>query len=317
MLSLITAMVMCALAGVGPEEAVARPANEDVAVVRYETTSVDGLKIFYREAGEKDAPVILLLHGFPSSSRMWDAILPELGKKYHVVAPDYPGFGHSDAPDPQKFAYTFEHLARVMEQFAEQMGFTRYTLFMQDYGGPVGFRMAVRHPERVQAMLIQNAVVHEEGLSPLWETRRAFWRDRKNNEAALRANFLSSTSVRQRHVGNDPHPEFLNPDTWMDENVFLNRPGEAEIQLDLFYDYQTNVASYPAWQKYLRERQPATLVVWGKYDPSFTVEGARAYAKDVPKAEIHILDAGHFALDQKAREISALVEEFMTRLGAK
>jgi pimeloyl-ACP methyl ester carboxylesterase len=281
------------------------------ATVRYQTVEVDGLKIFYREAGPKDAPVILLLHGFPSSSRMFDSLLPTLGRRYHLVAPDYPGFGHSDAPDAKSFAYTFDHLALVMEHFTEQLGLAHYTLFMQDYGGPVGFRMALKRPERVQAIIIQNAVSHEVGLSPLWETRRAFWHDRKANEAALRVNFISLESTRQRHVGTDPHPETLNPDTWTDEYAFLNRPGEEDIQLDLFYDYRTNVESYPRWQQYLKEHQPPTLVVWGKYDPSFTVAGAKAYVEDVPAAQVHILDAGHFALERKSQEITSLVVQFM------
>jgi pimeloyl-ACP methyl ester carboxylesterase len=279
------------------------------ATVRYQTAEVDGLKIFYREAGPADAPVILLLHGFPSSSRMFDSALPVLGRRYHLVAPDYPGFGHSDAPDAKAFAYTFDHIASVIQHFTERLGLTRYTLFMQDYGGPVGFRLALQHPERVQGLIIQNAVSHEVGLSPLWDTRRAFWRDRQSNEAALRSNFVS---LQQRHVGTDPHPELIDPDTWTDEFAFLNRPGGVEIQLDLFYDYRTNVESYPRWQQYLREHQPPTLVVWGRYDPSFTVAGAHAYAQDVPKAQVHVLDAGHFALDRAAPEIIALVEQFMS-----
>jgi pimeloyl-ACP methyl ester carboxylesterase len=280
--------------------------------VRYQTIQVDGVKIFYREAGPKGAPVILLLHGFPSSSRMFDSLLPTLGRYFHLIAPDYPGFGHSDAPDAKSFAYTFDHLASVMEHFTEQLGLSHYTLFMQDYGGPIGFRMALNYPDRVQAMIIQNAVSHEVGLSPLWEARRAFWRDRKSNEAALRANFLSFESTRQRHLGTDPNPETIDPDMWTDEFSFLSRPGEAEIQLDLFYDYQTNLASYPRWQKYLRDNKPPTLVVWGRYDPSFTVAGAQAYAQDNPNAEVHLLDAGHFALDRKSEEICSLVIQFMS-----
>lgn len=287
---------------------------EDVpATVYYRTATVDGLKIFYREAGPANAPIILLLHGFPSSSRMFDSLLPTLGRRYHLIAPDYPGFGHSDAPDPKTFAYTFDHLTAVTDNFASQLGITRYTLYLQDYGGPIGFRIAMKHPERVQAIIIQNAVSHDVGLSPLWETRRAFWRDRKSNEAALRANFLSFDSVRGRHVGSDPHPETINPDLWSDEFAFLNRPGEVDIQLDLFYDYQTNVQDYPSFQKYMKEHQPPMLVVWGRYDPSFTVAGAKAYADDVPTAEVHLLDAGHFALDQKSPEIIALIEAFMAR----
>jgi pimeloyl-ACP methyl ester carboxylesterase len=299
-----------------PEAAPARKQSPP-ATVYYRTAQVAGLKIFYREAGPRDAPVILLLHGFPSSSRMFDSLCPALGRRYHLIAPDYPGFGHSDAPEANRFAYTFDHLAAVMERFLEQLGLARYTLFMQDYGGPVGFRLALLHPERVEALIIQNAVSHEVGLSPLWETRRAFWRDRQSHEAALRANFLSEESTRERHVGTDPHPESIDPDTWTDEFAFLNRPGEADIQLDLFYDYRSNVESYPRWQQYLRERQPPTLVIWGRYDPSFTVAGATAYLEQVPQAEVHLLDAGHFALDQKAPEIISLVEQFMAATTAK
>jgi pimeloyl-ACP methyl ester carboxylesterase len=291
---------------------------EDVsAAVYYRTATVDGLKIFYREAGPVGAPVILLLHGFPSSSRMFDSILPTLGKKYHVIAPDYPGFGHSNAPDAKSFAYTFDHIASVVQKFTEQLGLAHYTLFLQDYGGPVGFRIALKHPERVQGIIIQNAVSHEVGLSPLWDARRAYWRDRKGNEEAFRTKFFSLESTRQRHVGTDPHPENIDPDTWTDEFAFLNQPGEADIQSDLFYDYRTNVESYPKWQEYLREHQPPMLVLWGRYDPSFTVEGAQAYAKDVPSAEVHLLDAGHFALDQKSAEIIQLVDTFMASKVAK
>jgi len=256
----------------------------------------------------------LLLHGFPSSSRMWDTLLPTLGQRYHLVVPDYPGFGHSDAPDAKSFAYTFDHLALVMEHFTEQLGLTRYALFMQDYGGPVGFRMAVRHPERVQAIIIQNAVSHEVGLSPLWETRRAFWRDRKANEAALRVNFISLESTRQRHVGTDPHPETLNPDTWTDEYAFLNSPGQAQIQSDLFYDYRSNVTAYPSWQAWMQKNQPRLLVIWGKYESSFDPSEPESYRHDVPKAEVHIVDGPHFAIDTAANEIATLVANFMSTL---
>jgi len=313
--SSLSIMLACA-AGLALAGA-ASPAEDAPATVYYRTATVSGLKIFYREAGPANAPVILLLHGFPSSSRMFDSLLLTLGRRYHLIAPDYPGFGHSDAPDPKTFAYTFDHLTAVVDDFASQLGLTRYTLYLQDYGGPIGFRIVIKHPDRVQAIIIQNAVSHDVGLSPLWETRKAFWRDRKSNEAALRANFLSFDSVRGRHVGSDPHPETINPDLWSDEFAFLNRPGEADIQLDLFYDYQTNVQNYPNFQKYMKEHQPPMLVVWGKYDPSFTVAGAKAYADDIPTAEVHLLDAGHFALDQKSPEIAALIEAFMAAKVAK
>lgn len=282
--------------------------------VYYRSVEVDGLRIFYRESGPPDAPTLLLLHGFPSSSRMYDPLLARLSDQYHLVAPDYPGFGHSDAPDAKQFSYTFDHLATITQHFTDVLGLKQYVLYVQDYGGPIGMRLAVAHPERIIALIVQNAVSHEDGLGPLWDTRRAFWKDRAANEAALRENFLSLAATRQRHIGSNPHPDTINPDLWTDEFAFLNRPGEADIQVDLFYSYQTNVASYPAWQAWLREHQPPTLVVWGRYDPSFQVAEAAAYQRDLPKAEVHILDAGHFALDEKPDEIAVLVRDFLGRV---
>ncbi len=280
----------------------------------YRTMKVDGLDIFYREAGPRDAPTILLLHGFPSSSRMFEPLFTRLSDRYHLVAPDYPGFGHSSAPSPKEFPYTFDHIASVTNDFVEALGLTHYVLYMQDYGGPVGFRLAIAHPERIAGLVVQNAVAHEDGLGPLWDKRRAFWADRKANEAALQGNFFSLDATKQRHVGATPNPERYDPDLWTDEYAFLNRPGQKEIQTDLFYDYRTNVASYPAWQEWMGKTQPPTLVVWGRYDPSFQVAEATAYARDIPKAEIHVLDAGHFALDEQPDAIAARVQDFMQRL---
>jgi pimeloyl-ACP methyl ester carboxylesterase len=279
----------------------------------YQTVQVNGLKIFYREAGPADAPAIFFLHGFPSSSRMFESLFPLLSTHYHLVAPDYPGFGYSDAPDPQQFAYTFDHLAAIVDEFTDVMGLQRYILYMQDYGGPIGFRLAMAHPERVQGMIIQNAVSHIEGLSPLWDIRKAYWKDRTAHEEELRANFTSLAATKQRHIGNTPHPERVNPDTWVDEYAFLTQPGMVQIQLDLFYDYQTNVAAYPRWQQWLREHQPHLLVPWGKYDPSFMVAGATAYKKDVPGCEVVLLDAGHFALDEANGQIAALILAFLDK----
>jgi pimeloyl-ACP methyl ester carboxylesterase len=277
----------------------------------YRTVQIDGLSILYREAGPKDAPTLLLLHGFPSSSRMFEPLFARLSDRYHLIAPDYPGFGHSDWPDSKNFAYTFDHISEIMNHFTEKLGLSRYTLYMQDYGGPVGFRMALAHPDRIEALIVQNAVAHNEGLGAIWNTRRAFWADRVANESALRVNLLSLATTRTRHVGNDPNVERYDPDLWTDEFCFLNQPGQAEIQSNLFYDYRTNVQLYPKWQAWMRERQPRLQVIWGKYDPSFDISEPEAYLRDVPKAEVHVLDAGHFALDTKADEIAALVREFM------
>jgi pimeloyl-ACP methyl ester carboxylesterase len=286
-------------------------------MVFYRTVQVDGLSIFYREVGRPDAPTLLLLHGFPSSSRMYEPLLTRLSAHYHVVAPDYPGFGHSDAPSAKAFSYTFDHIAEVVRHFTEALHLDRYVLYMQDYGGPIGFRLAIAHPERVRAFIIQNAVAHEDGLGPLWQKRREFWADRAANEAGLRANFTSLAATRQRHVGSNPNPDTLDPDRWSDEFAFLNRPGQGDIQLDLFYDYRTNVAAYPAWSAWLRRHQPPTLVIWGKYDPSFLVAEAAAYQRDLPKAEVHIIEAGHFASYEKPDEIAPLISDFLDQAVAQ
>ncbi len=278
----------------------------------YRTIQIDGLSIFYREAGPKDAPTLLLLHGLPSSSRMFEPLFERLSESYHLVAPDYPGFGHSDWPDAKKFAYTFDHYAEIVNHFTEALGLGHYALYMQDYGGPVGFRMALAHPDRVEALIVQDAVAHNEGLGANWATRRAFWADRPANEEALRKNLLSLAATKTRHVGSDPNVERYDPDLWTDEYNFLNQPGQAQIQSDLFYDYRTNVDAYPKWQAWMREKQPRLLVVWGKYELSFDSSEPESYRRDVPKAEVHIVDGGHFALDTAADEIAALVRAFMT-----
>jgi pimeloyl-ACP methyl ester carboxylesterase len=279
--------------------------------ILYRTVQIDGLTIFYRETGPKDAPTILMLHGLPSSSRMFQPLLTRLSDQFHIVAPDYPGFGHSDWPDPKQFAYTFDHIAAVMDDFTQALGLSRYTLYMQDYGGPVGFRMALAHPERVQALIVQDAVAHNEGLGKNWATRRAFWEDRAAHEEALRKNLLSMAATRTRHVGDDPNVELYDADLWTDEYAFLNSPGQAQIQSDLFYDYRTNVEDYPKWQAWMQKTQPRLLLIWGKHDLSFDPGEPERYRKDVPSAEVHVLDAGHFALDTKADEIADMVRQFM------
>ena len=280
--------------------------------VFYRTAQVDGVSIFYREAGPADAPVLVLLHGLPSSSRMYEPLLRRLSDRFRLIAPDYPGFGHSDWPDPKAFAYTFDHLADIMARFTQQLGLTRYALYLQDYGGPVGLRVSLAHPQRLSALIVQNAVAHDEGLGPNWKLRRAFWADRATHESTLRTNLLSLATTRTRHVGSDPALERYDPDLWTDEFAFLNQPGQADIQTDLFYDYRTNVAAYPAWQAWLRKTQPRLLVLWGRFDLSFEVSEPAAYRRDVPQAQVHLLDAGHFALDTAAEEIALLVRAFLS-----
>jgi len=277
---------------------------------------VNNLSIFYREAGPANAPALLLLHGFPSSSRMYKPLLDRLSDRFRIVAPDYPGFGHSDWPDPRQFGYTFDRLASFMGAFVEAIGLSRYTLYMQDYGGPVGFRMAIAHPERVEALIVQNAVAHDEGLGPLWATRRAFWENRAAYERALQDNLLSADATKHRHVGEDPNIELYDPDLWTDELAFLHAPNQTQIQSDLFYDYRTNVAAYPRFQAWLRKTQPRLLVIWGRYDPSFDIGEPERYRGDVPSADVHIIDAGHFALDTRPDEIAAIIRDFMTSAGS-
>lgn len=279
--------------------------------VSYRTVSIDGLRIFYREAGPPDAPVLLLLHGLPSSSRMYEPLLKRLSDQARLIAPDYPGFGHSAWPAPSEFAYTFDRLAGVMTRFTEALAISQYVLFMQDYGGPVGFRMAIAHPERVDSLIVQNAVAHDTGLGALWAARRAFWADRASHEADLRKNLLSLDATRRRHVGSDPDVERYDPDLWADEFAFLSQPGQADIQAELFYDYRNNVAAYPDWQAWMQKVQPRLLVLWGKYDPSFDISEPDAYRRDVPQAEVHILEAGHFALDTDADRIAGFVRTFL------
>lgn len=280
--------------------------------VTYRTVQVDGVSIFCREAGLKSAPTILLLHGFPSSSRMFEPLFNRLLDRYHLVAPDYPGFGHSDWPNPKEFEYTFDHLALVLEHFTEVMSLPRYTMYMQDYGAPVGFRMALSHPERIESLIVQDGVAHDTGLGANWKTRRAFWADRAANEAALRVNLMSLAATRTRHVGNDPNTERYNPDLWTDEFMFLSQPGQADIQTELFFDYRSNVSAYPTWQAWMQRIKPRLLVIWGKYEQSFDASEPQSYRRDVPNAEIHIVDGGHFALDTAADQVAALVSGFLS-----
>ncbi|QAY79066.1 alpha/beta fold hydrolase [Sphingosinicella sp. BN140058] len=278
----------------------------------YHTVRVDEVDIFYREAGERSAPTIVLLHGFPSSSRMYAPLFPALAQRYRLIAPDYPGFGHSGAPAPSAFTYTFDHLAETMESLLEALGIERYVLLMQDYGGPVGFRIALRNSEKVAAIIVQNANAYREGLGAKWAGIAAYWADPAGHPGIVET-FLSLDAAKQRHIGNSPNPERYDPDSWTDEHAMLTRAGVREIQAALLYDYRTNVAAYPAWQAWLRAHRPPTLVLWGRYDPSFIVPGALAYARDVPDAEIHLLDAGHFALDEQADQVAARILDFLDR----
>ncbi|MEP7366344.1 MAG: alpha/beta hydrolase [Acidobacteriota bacterium] len=281
--------------------------------VRYRTANVDGVDVFYREAGAADAPAVVLLHGYPSSSAMFRNLIPQLAAEYHVIAPDYPGFGQSAMPDRAAFDYTFAHLAEVVEQLLEKLGVARYALYVMDYGAPVGYRLALRHPARVTALVIQNGNAYEEGLREFWAPLRRLWADpSEENRDALRP-FLTLAGTTWQYAHNNGDLAALTPDAWVLDQAYLDRPGNAEIQLDLFYDYRTNIALYPQIQQYFRQYQPPALIVWGKNDSIFPAEGAMPYLRDLPDAEMHLLDAGHFALESKGDEIAAKMLEFLGR----
>jgi pimeloyl-ACP methyl ester carboxylesterase len=306
------ALVAAATALFTVHAAFAEPLPSTWDTTTYHREMVDGVGIFYREAGPKDAPTIVLLHGFPSSSREFDTLIPLLAVRYHLIAPDFPGFGQSDTPSPSTYGYTFDHLAQTTDLLLDELKISRYALYLHDYGAPVGFRIAVAHPERVQALIIQNGNAYKEGLGPNWAKIAEYWANPAAHPEMMNA-FLSLEVTRLRHTSGTSHPDRYNPDTWTDEYNHLSQPGQREIQADLLRDYKTNVDSYPVWQAWLRQHKPPTLVVWGKNDPSFVAAGAEAFKRDLPDAEIHLLDAGHFALDEKTDEIANLILAFMTR----
>lgn len=279
--------------------------------VKYENLSVDGLSIAYREAGNPANPKVVLLHGFPASSHQYRNLLPALADRFHVIAPDYPGFGNSDQPDPAKFAYTFDKLAEVMENFLQKKGFNRFGLFMQDYGGPVGFRIITRHPEWAEWLIIQNANAYEEGFTSAWDAlRHSLWKNRSPEVEASLLPFLAIDGIKKPYLHGHKHPELISPDNWNMDFHFMERPNAHRLQLDLLYDYRTNVDLYPKWQKFLRERQPKTLIFWGQNDIFFTREGGESYLRDLPDAEMHRLDSGHFAVEDSLDDIATNIERF-------
>ncbi len=308
----VGAMAVAAAALTGAAPANPLPLQSIGSTTLYNRMQVDGVGIFYREAGPRNAPTIVLLHGFPSSSREFNTLIPLLAPRYHVIAPDYPGFGLSDAPAPSAYTYTFDHLARTMDDFLTQMKINKYTLYLHDYGAPVGFRMMMAYPERLHALIIQNGNAYKEGLGPKWARIAEYWADPKAHPEVLNA-FLSFKATEERHTAGTTHPDRYDPDSWIDEFAHLSKPGQREIQAALLYDYRTNIAAYPKWQAWLRAHQPPTLVVWGANDPSFIAAGATAFRKDLPDAEIHLLDAGHFALDEQTDEIARLMLDFMAK----
>ena len=285
----------------------------DVPATTYHAAKIDGLNLFYREAGDPSRPTIVLLHGFPSSSHMFRDLIPKLAAKYHVVAPDYPGFGYSDQPSAAGFAYTFDQLAAVTDDLLDSLKLERYAIYIQDYGSPVGFRLFVKHPEKISGIITQNGNAYESGLSPAWQPFRDYWADKSPaNEAKLRG-FLTLDTTKFQYTQGYRNPARVSPDAWTHDQLTLDKPGNAEIQLALFYDYQNNVKQYDAWHAALRKNQPPVLAVWGKNDPFFLPAGALAFTNDVPKAEIHLLDTGHFALEEDGDVIADYILEFLSR----
>ena len=279
----------------------------------YHHAIVDGSKVFYREAGPKTAPTILLLHGFPTSSHMFRNLIPVLADRYHVIAPDLPGFGFSDALDRRRFGYTFEHLARVIDTFTQTIGLERYGIYVFDYGAPVGFRLALAHPERVTAIISQNGNAYEEGLSQGWNPIQKYWKEpTPENRAALR-DFLTPEATKSQYLYGVQDETLVAPEAYQLDSALLARPGNDEIQLDLFLDYASNVALYPKFQEYFRTKRPPLLAVWGKHDPFFLPPGAEAFKRDNPNAEVHFYDTGHFALETHYREIADAIREFLSR----
>jgi pimeloyl-ACP methyl ester carboxylesterase len=282
----------------------------------YRQMPVDGIEIFYREAGRPAAPVLLLLHGFPTASHMFRDLLPQLADEFHVVAPDLPGFGQSDLPDRTQFSYTFDNIATVIDRFTEVSGLRRFAMYVFDYGAPTGFRIAMRHPERITAIVSQNGNAYEDGLSDSWSPIRAYWQNPSEANRATLRTFLSPETTVWQYTEGVADPSSVSPDGYSLDNFYLARPGADEVQLDLFGDYKSNVALYPNFQAYFRNYKPPFLAAWGKNDPFFLPSGAKAFKRDIPDADVRFFDTGHFALETHCQEIAVVIRQFLGSLQA-
>jgi len=286
---------------------------KSVPTIRYKTANIDGVKVFYREAGPANAPVVLLLHGFPTSSHMFRNLIPLLADRYHVVAPDYPGYGQSDAPDHKKFKYTFANLTDITEKLTKQLKLNKYSMYVMDYGAPIGYRLALKHPEKVQALIIQNGNAYTEGLREFWDPIKAYWADRSPAKREALAGLVTLETTKFQYTDGMGDVSRISPDNWTIDQALLDRPGNKDIQLDLLGDYGSNVPLYPEFQNFFRRNQPPTLIVWGKNDKIFPEAGAHPYRRDLPKAEMHILDSGHFALEDRLDVMGPLIRNFLDR----
>jgi pimeloyl-ACP methyl ester carboxylesterase len=290
---------------------VVAPASRQQPAVMHRTAAVRGLDLFYREAGDKDAPVIVLLHGFPTSSHMFRDLIPELARDFRVIAPDYPGFGNSSAPPTSEYDYTFENISLVVEDLLGQLGVTSAAFYVMDYGAPVGFRIAERNPELVHTFIIQNGNAYDEGLLEFWDPIKAYWNAPTPANREALAHLVTRDATVWQYTNGTRNPQAISPDTWNHDQPLLDRPQSKDIQLDLFYDYRTNVEIYPRWQAYFREHQPRALIVWGRNDVIFPSEGAFLYARDLKRVQTHLLDTGHFALEEDGDLIADLIRRFL------
>lgn len=288
--------------------------NEKQSQTMHRSVEIDGLDIFYREAGRPDAPTVLLLHGFPTSSHMFRNLIPRLSDRFHLVAPDYPGFGASSMQSLDEFEYSFDNLARVVEKFLEKRAISSYSIYLMDYGAPVGYRIAAKHPERVQSLIVQNGNAYEEGLREFWNPIRAYWKDKTSENAkVLRDSLLTIEATKWQYTHGVRNVETIAPDNWFNDQFLLERPGNKDIQIELFHSYGTNPPLYPEWQDYFRRHQPPTLIAWGKNDYIFPAEGAEPYKRDLDNLDFHLLDTGHFALEEDGEVIAGLMRDFLEK----
>lgn len=316
---LVLGVTGMAVAGALPRDANAKQqrsvpsAAAGYPVTYYRTNTVDGVKMFYREAGPKDAPVVLLLHGFPTSSHMFRNLIPALADRYHVIAPDYPGYGQSDMPDRAKFSYTFDRFGELVDSLLSQLGVKRYAMYVMDYGAPVGWRLALKHPEQVAGLIVQNGNAYEEGLKEFWDPIRTYWADGSDASRRALMNLVTLETTKFQYTDGMSDVSRISPDNWIHDQALLDRPGNSDIQMDMFYDYRTNLPLYPKVQAYFRKHKPPTLIVWGKNDKIFPAAGAHPYKRNLPEVEFHLIDSGHFVLEDRFDEVVPLIGSFLDR----